>query len=886
VIAQLDFCRDLVESAEPRELSAACFRYAARLLEEGLRRQRELAAKSPAFEEQLRDGAAELAIRIERLGADDVRDMEHDLDDLDETIMALRGSLSRLAAADHVELSLVSRGGVSLGNWQAGFLFGVTEWAKNRRGQSLDASRSDPAFTTVTGASAGAVNGLAATIEGCRGPNLVARDSLYYRVWVGLGLFGRHGEAGLFPTEDHGASALGLFSDQGLEQTLEKARSYILSGRPRPNCSVDFGFVTTHLDRTESPIHVREDGTPILTTQKLKEKFTVRLDFPPEPSRDVESSQSTVRITNIGPSGALAEDQIYYAGLGHSRDVSLSSLLRAVQASGAFPAAFPPVPLPYTQYVPGPDESVVPRKRVATFIDGGVLDNTPVGLAVSLDTWRDIDAPKNAFLEGLIPPEPRTYVFLEPGVTSWVGRDEEGGASGVREKDILKLFVGFAGDLLATSMDAQLANTAEQYRFMRRDRADWVEPRLSVPERHMPITGAQFANFMAFLERDFRIFDFHVGMADGFEYLEGESCVDAQDRESCAASAEVVALDAALKASNPLYSCIRAHYESEAFRLLERISTDELPAECDIPVEARCAGEPWQDSEESVSDFLRGRSVLSTSEPDQCTEEAISNHNFRVLLAGMHNYKVWMQSDEYSKEREFDEFFRELGRGERSERFIYVDLPTYQESDDGYLDSQDVQNAFRSLMQDGIDQLAAEQEGTSRAVLRLGGRAGADIAYQRDYPRRILGLGVAVNGLEGTFGQRIGGSKWRWDSTFRYFRIQEQSFRLDLSAWTSEIYLSAQATWIASPSRFIDLELGAGWALGETFAYNGPSPGHVVLRTGPRSYVALVALQRLYLAVNVDYYPFMDVESAYRFTVAPVTRNWELNISGGWRFLF
>jgi len=647
VLDQVDYCYTLVEEGEQVDVLESCFRHARLILDQGLRRRDAEQARGEKFEARLAAGVSDIARRLESFSTDDPERLPWEVRELQNAIRALRVELSRISAAQHMQISLVSRGGVSLGNWQAGFLYLVTEWAKEQPG--------DHAFSTVTGASAGAVNGFGATIEGCKPQNLSATDSLYYRIWMDLGLFGRHGRPGLFPLKKGGSTALSLFTNEALETILGEAMTYVRNGEYLPSCSVDFGFVTTHLDPSDSPVHVRQDGNPILTTKKLKEKFSVRLNF----------SDNELKIVNIGPTGASAADRIFYAGLGHEREVPLQSLLLGVRASGAFPAAFPPVPLTYVEHLPGPDGTVLPKKRVATFIDGGLLDNTPVGLAVTLDSWRDQSEPQLPHLEGLIPAEPRTYIFLEPSVRSWVLGNEEEPESKAARRGLISQYLGFARDLLGTATDAQLTNTAERFSFVRRETRDWTQPRLSVPERHMPITGTQFDHFMAFLERDFRIFDFYVGMADGYAYLERERCLLVGNETECDVGDTIRGLDAALQAENPRYRCVRAYYDSPAARVLERIGTEQLPAECLSLEPVVCDGTTSPDSAESVRDFLRSRAVLDTPAEDACIEPAISNHNFRALLAAMHNYKLWMQSDSYSITDEFDRFVEELSSGTR-----------------------------------------------------------------------------------------------------------------------------------------------------------------------------------------------------------------------------
>jgi hypothetical protein len=252
----------------------------------------------------------------------------------------------------------------------------------------------------------------------------------------------------------------------------------------------------------------------------------------------------------------------------------------------------------------------------------------------------------------------------------------------------------------------------------------------------------------------------------------------------------------------------------------------------------------------------------------------------------MHNYKVWMQSEEYSEKLEFDLFFDELGDDNPDEQFIFVDLPTYQWRKDGYLDAAQAKQALRDLMQVGLNALAAEQEGPSRLALLVGGRAAADVAYERHLPRKIVGVGVVINGFEGVYGQRLWRSRWRWDTTFRFFRLQRSNYAAGLTPFTGELYLSTQATRIFSPTSYADIELGAGWALADTLAMSGPAPGQVALQTGPRTYAALVLLQRVYVAVNVDYYPWKVVDHPYYLTPNPVVDDWTWSIAGGWRFLY
>ena len=293
------------------------------------------------------------------------------------------------------------------------------------------------------------------------------------------------------------------------------------------------------------------------------------------------------------------------------------------------------------------------------------------------------------------------------------------------------------------------------------------------------------------------------------------------------------------------------------------MATATLPQQCEQLTEVFCDAGSAPDSRESVAAYLASGAVSSEGGPDNCIAPAIANHNFRALLVGMHNYKVWMQSDQYATGEELDRFFEELSSGEPTERFIYIDLPTYLERDEGYLEMTEVRQAFRQLIQTSLDQLAAEQPGMSEYALLLGGRAVADTTFGKEYPRQIFGVGIANSGIELTYGHRLGRSPWRWDSAFRLFNLENQNFAADLDPFTGEFYLSTQVTRILSPSLFFDVELGAGWAASETVAFSSPS-GHVAFRSGPRTYLGVVILQRIFVTMNVDFYPIKDTGDAYR----------------------
>jgi len=99
VTAQIEYCRELLAHREETATLARCFRYAALLLEEGIRLRRRAPARSAVFEQRLESGAKDIAARLAALTLDDETRLDQELRDLDQVIFSLRVELSRVASA-------------------------------------------------------------------------------------------------------------------------------------------------------------------------------------------------------------------------------------------------------------------------------------------------------------------------------------------------------------------------------------------------------------------------------------------------------------------------------------------------------------------------------------------------------------------------------------------------------------------------------------------------------------------------------------------------------------------------------------------------------------------------------------------------------------------
>lgn len=907
VIEQLEYCFSLPEEVD----ASPCFLRAAELTRLGLEVQRCLwglpstvscsAAKpfeTPA-DDTMRDELLARGAELETYLR--IRAPRERRKDVLSYLQSARRTISRSIAKDRARSTLVSQGGVSLGSWQAGFLYLVTEWEKDRmlarhkrqlaEGASLDAPRA--AYATITGASAGAVNGLATALESClwKAQRRNPEESLYFKVWVeSLGLFGRSGLPGLFPTSKTPSESLGLFNRDGaLKVALDLAEQYAKQHGPTAlrGCSVDLGFATTHLDGVQTPVFTDNTGEPIVSRNSLREKFALRLTFQPRCGN--AAAEAGMCIENIEPPqlGHLVprQDGFSYASLGRERQVPLATMLRAVQASGAFPVAFPPVELDYMTRTRGKNGTQTLTLKHATFVDGGTLDNTPVGLAAAINDWRN-EQSSNPYLRDILTAEPLTYIFVDPGVISWTPTPEV-----PKKKDetqgVVEALLGFVGDFFASSLDSEFLDNARALPFMREYKDHWVGPRLAVPKRHLPIAGQFFGHFMAFLEKDFRQYDFYVGMADAYEYLKHEECLlhDVTDAGVCEKQGPLLpwisALDKRQRATSPFYDCLRAYYDDPRFgakgtqpaaRLL---SQAQLPAQCQAEfLSAHTAGlidsDDWEPLEQLVVDVERERAV----NPDD--EATLTRYNFRALLVGLHNYKVWTQGVDYTPAAELEHLFGELTHAPATAcvkpddcletGFAFVDLVgwlrrTYsRETFTMRLDSQSADAAFRKLAQQGLTQFMEPQTTASKAVLGLVGRPAADGFLVRTFPDRILGVDYINDGLEVYLGTPLwepGPTQIRFDVGARVFRFGRRRIEDQLNPFAVSFAAFGRLAWVVPiVPVWVDAELAAGVTAEQVWTPTAPRhrpfPGNLA---APLGSLSATVLQRINVGVEYQYRP-------------------------------
>ncbi|WP_309498266.1 patatin-like phospholipase family protein, partial [Sulfurovum sp.] len=164
-----------------------------------------------------------------------------------------------------------------------------------------------------------------------------------------------------------------------------------------------------------------------------------------------------------------------------------SKVIDVLFASSAFPGAFKQIKLDYLY------EN---KKKSSYFIDGGAYDNLPLQLATELD--------KRA----------KEFIFIDPSNMRkekerlQVTEEEESEPIGFLTSNAIPLL-----DSLEIFQSMRLYNAIAQY-F-----SEDSGKRLILSSRYHPITGKFLGHFGAFLDRDFRTYDYHVGVYDAIYHL-------------------------------------------------------------------------------------------------------------------------------------------------------------------------------------------------------------------------------------------------------------------------------------------------------------------------------------------------------------------------------
>src|SRR5712671_3249099 len=380
-------------------------------------------------------------------------------------------------AEDHFALTI--SGGVSLGAYEAGLNWAVVRFLRVRarefnQPRALLPSRR-PNLVAVTGASAGSIDALLAAVLWCEADDSTRNASVDANLlrdsWLGVSM------DALLPDDPaaYGPDD-GVLASAALGPLIADVRREVFdpgSLRLRPGCALPIGITLTRArpaQRETAGLRASSQRAVLPMMLEVDAAGRVRMRLQHLPDRD--STESVLALAEVPDrSGPYLDPE---------------SVMQALLASAAFPLAFGPrtlcecapscedEELPASAICPGPDpahpsagkscaaqsmlqagsELRVCRRR---FVDGGVFDNAPVGLAIEQT-------------EALVPPRlfhPVTYIFVDPDVRRLRPPDPAQGAGNAQgATGVLRL----TSDLVATARNRELSRTVEARHWNRTSR--------------------------------------------------------------------------------------------------------------------------------------------------------------------------------------------------------------------------------------------------------------------------------------------------------------------------------------------------------------------------------------------------------------------------------
>ncbi|WP_373032222.1 patatin-like phospholipase family protein [Sulfurovum sp.] len=358
-----------------------------------------------------------------------------------------------------VSASLVISGGVSLGAYEAGY-----NWALIKMLTKVKASSPlvDPELSSIAGASAGSINALLSAMYWCQKDSVPLKnhvdDNLFYETWVNLGIE----DLTIYGSDPENKSS--LFTQDGLRNKGDKIIEHLKKPIFEKNCEVPLGVAVTKV----TPIVEEISGI------KMKnQNFSVPLTF-----RE-KNGQGIVENKVLPPSTAF---YLSIPGIEKDRKKVINLLL----ASGAFPGAFQQIKLDYRYKG---------KNYSHYFVDGGLYDNVPLDLAISLN--------KNA----------STFFFMDPSNI----RKE---AVRSKEDEEEQIPVGFITTNIGPVFSSfDIMQSMKLYDAINKNFRGNSNKRLVLSSRYHPITGKYLAHFGAFLDINFRVYDYYVGVYDAIYHL-------------------------------------------------------------------------------------------------------------------------------------------------------------------------------------------------------------------------------------------------------------------------------------------------------------------------------------------------------------------------------
>ncbi|MFV2060700.1 MAG: patatin-like phospholipase family protein [Gammaproteobacteria bacterium] len=333
--------------------------------------------------------------------------------------------LKKLNPIDAVPFSMSISGGVSLGSYEAGINWALSHYLRIRRdAYQAGTAALYPDLRSITGASAGSINTLITAISWCIDDSRLKKNNstefhdkidnnLFRDIWVNVGI------EDLLPNSSNEKKSKkakykiddGLFSRNAFDDVILKLRTVLKQPVFRNDCVIPFGMTVTGVN----PNTITVAGITV-----ENQRFIIPLRLESSHKKDGTVFISSHIVNHDDP---FMGNVIYLQGQKDSAEnnnfiVTVDNLIDVVLTSSAFPIAFGRKELHYcarvdpfyisplnncpTGYKPSVDE----------FLDGGVFDNVPLGVAKALSEPKPTDDDSNNTWK--LSARRYNYIYIDP----------------------------------------------------------------------------------------------------------------------------------------------------------------------------------------------------------------------------------------------------------------------------------------------------------------------------------------------------------------------------------------------------------------------------------------------------------------------------------------
>jgi predicted acylesterase/phospholipase RssA len=402
-----------------------------------------------------------------------------------------------------ITLSITGSGGVSLGAYQAGYLYYLSEVAKlNTELLSL---------RVVTGASAGMINMLLVLSSMGQPAGLKPEDSLLYKVWTEL----RYDEL----LDVKKAPAKALSSRTVLERLADQVEEEWNKGFSE-DVDIVIGATATRLKPRELKVSKN------FSVQRQEERFVFRIQGRGVGREPMVSNYVDRAFGLPTPLLPFVNPDVTPKPGGRT---NFSVIRQILFASSAIPIVFLPQQIDYCLTEPddaSPDTLYAMRAcpkptHSDVFYDGSLADRRPLGLAFRIAqsglvsdensalTWRDMPDIRSGQL-----PDDIFFLDLDPRRASYPSKAPES-SEDLSGDDTSRIFATagiMVRGLLNSAQSKELATLLDEH--------PQLKERMMALTHDFPTMSGQLLNFFGFFDREFRKFDFYLGMRDARHQIE------------------------------------------------------------------------------------------------------------------------------------------------------------------------------------------------------------------------------------------------------------------------------------------------------------------------------------------------------------------------------